>query len=157
MRYPMPDVPEGVDVGQWAKAVDAIRRYCEWHVAPEVTEAVTVDGPGGTLLALPTQHLTGLSDVTSDGVAVAAPEWSTSGVVRSGGWSRKLRGVAATITHGFDALPGDLESVALELIAASGRGGVSSVSSDDAQVRFEASFNGAQRSVLDRYRLVGLP
>lgn len=157
MQYPIPDAPSGVDTAKWAQAVAAIRGYCEWHIAPEFTETVTVDGPGGPTLILPTQRLSELVDVTSDGRAVSGPEWSASGVVRCGGWSSKFRGITATITHGYPSWPGDLESVARELVATGGHAGVSSVSSDDAQVRFEVSFNGSQRAVMDRYRLVGAP
>jgi len=48
MTYPLPPNPDGVGDAAWAATVERIRAYCAWHVAPELSETVTVDGPGGT-------------------------------------------------------------------------------------------------------------
>lgn len=153
--YPIPPTPPGTDGAQWIFAIAAIRGYCGWHIAPTVTETVTVDGPGGRLLALPTQRLTALT-VVNDGTPVTHPDWSTNGLVR-GGWSTKYRGIEATMTHGYEMWPEELEQLALEIISASARVGVSQVSSGPHQVSFETSMTVAQRNTLGRYRLVGLP
>ena len=158
MAHPMPLIPIGVDEQQWSYAVGQIRGYCHWHIAPTRTETITVDGPGGDLLALPTQRLTDVASITNDGTVVTDPEWSQSGLVRIGyRWSSKMRGVVATITHGYELWPDELEALALDIISMSSRGGAKQVSSGAHQVSFEASLTSSQRATLDRYRLVDLP
>lgn len=158
MPLPMPTSPSGVEETQWTYAIGHIRGYCRWHIAPTHTEAITGDGPGGDLLALPTQHLTDVASITNDGTAVTDPEWSQSGLVRTGWrWSSKMRGVVATITHGYELWPEELEALALDIISMSSRGGAKQISSGTHQVSFEASLTSSQRATLDRYRLVDLP
>lgn len=88
-------------------ALAAARRYCGWHVSPVRTNAeVTVDGPGGRVLSLPTLNLVSVSEVDDDGVTVDSADLRVSriGVVskRSGGcWSAEFGAITATITHGF--------------------------------------------------------
>lgn len=157
-EYPLP--PLGVDELRWNSVFDAVRAYCGWHIAPVVAETVTVDGSGTWEQLLPTLRLVALNSITNDGVVVADPEWSTSGVVR-GGWTRRYRGVVADMTHGYEQWPAELLSLAADAVAAAGRGGVSSVTSRQHQVRFDAAtllaaLEDGQRSTLDRYRLVRL-
>lgn len=148
--------PPGVDEGAWASACAAVRAYCRWHVAPAVTEALTLDGPGGDLMFLPTLRLTDLTSITNDGDVVSSPEWSTSGMVRGAGcWTSKFRGVVAEVTHGYDECPAEVLTVVAEMVASAGRSGVSSVTNHDHQVQFDASMlDRRQRSLLDPYRLV---
>lgn len=84
--------------------------YCEWHIAPSVTEDVTLDGSGTRIQPVPTLMLTELNAVTENGNAVDpdAVDWSANGILekRSGGcWTRRRRGVVADITHGYDTTP----------------------------------------------------
>lgn len=157
MSHPLPPAPSGVDADVWASTIESIRAYCGWHIAPQVTETVTLDGPGGSLLFLPTLRLVDLTSVSSDGTAVSEPEWSESGMVRASSWSSKYRSVTVTMTHGYEEWPAELVTVAQELITASSREGASSVVSGAHQVRYEAPMSSRQRGVLDRYRLVNLP
>ncbi|OOB90743.1 hypothetical protein [Rathayibacter sp. VKM Ac-2630] len=83
----------------------AIRRECGWHVAPSVTETLTLDGKGGRLLLLPTGHVTAVSSVVVGGVDLtASADWSTSGMLelRAGAFPRRFRAVQVTLTHGYD-------------------------------------------------------
>lgn len=155
MAYPIPDAPAGVDPAEWASAIEAIRGYCGWHIAPEVPDTLTVDGPGGHLLVLPTQRIVEVTSITNDGTVVADPEWSASGLVR-GGWSSRFRGVVVEMTHGFETWPAELLAAAQDMVAVAGRGGVSSVASGPHQVSYEGQ---AERhaAALDRYRLAPLP
>lgn len=158
--YEYPPLPDGVAHGSWISAIDAIRGYCGWHIAPVVTETVTVDGSGTWEQLLPTLRLVALNSITNDGAAVLDPEWSTSGIVR-GAWTRRYRGVVANMTHGYSEWPAELLSLAGDAVAAAGRGGVSSVTSRAHQVRFNAAtlvaaLGDGQQSTLDRYRLVRL-
>lgn len=101
-----PPVPEGMDPTAWLAAVADVRGYCAWHLAPVVTETVTVDGSGGAVQLLPTLHLTGLTSITNDGVLVEEPQWSEMGAVRGPRyWTSKYRGVVAEITHGYAEFP----------------------------------------------------
>lgn len=156
MAYPIPDAPAGIDPAQWASAVGAIRDYCGWHIAPEVEETLTVDGPGGHLLVLPTQHVVSVASITNDGTVVTDPEWSASGLVR-GGWSSRFRGVVVTMKHGFEEWPAELAAAAQDMVAIAGRDGVTSVTSSGGhQVSWEGQAE-QHAAALDRYRLAPLP
>lgn len=152
------DVPDGVDESSWLAACSAVRGHCGWHVAPPVTETLTLDGPGGDVLHLPSQRVTAVASVISDGTAVANPEWSADGMVRtSGRWSRKFRGVAVDLTHGYDECPEEVLTVLRGMVAADGRGGVQSVTSGAHQVRYDPALSDSHRAILDRYRIEPLP
>ena len=158
---PLASMPEGVDEAAWDAACAAVRAYCGWHVAPSVTQTITVDGPGGSLLFLPTLHLTDVSSITSDGTAVTDPEWSEAGMVR-GSWTERFRGVTVTMTHGYTSCPDEIVGVLRE---AADRGVEGSAVSQVGQVRAggvggvpgAASFMLEQRAVLDRYKLPPRP
>ena len=156
MPYIVPPVPTGVDADAWSAAVAKVRSHCRWHIAPSVTETVTVDGSGAPIIVLPTLRLTDLISITNDGTAVTSPEWSTSGMVYRGtcaSWSPKFRSVVAEMTHGFDTWPEDLEAVTVELAAATSLAGVKQISSGSHQVSFETSMNAHVLETLERYKL----
>lgn len=151
-------VPQGTDEAAWLSACAAVRAYCGWHIAPAVTETLTLDGPGGTLLCLPSALVTSVASVTNDGTALDDPEWSAHGMIRAHCWTEKFRGVVVELTHGYSECPPEILTVLTDMAAATGRGGVSSVTSGSHQVSFEpASPDSRQRSVLDHYRLAPLP
>ena len=153
--YPVPTAPTGVDAAVWAKAVHKVRGYCGWHIAPAVTETVTMDGTGGPVQFIPTLHVIDLKSVTDDGAQVVDPEWSRSGMIRKHGcWTRKLRGVVAEVEHGYEDWPDDLLDVIEEIAGDVRQGRVSQVTSRSHQVSFDLNIdNEARFSVLDRYRL----
>lgn len=109
--------PEGVDPGDWARALSTVRAHCGWHIAPSRTEELRLDGPGGTLLHLPSLHVTAIASIISDGRPVTWFDWSTNGMV-VGAWSNRLGGITATITHGHAELPGVVMAVAKALALA---------------------------------------
>lgn len=168
--YAMPPTPDGVDEFAWMAAVSAVRSYCGWHIAPSVTETVTVDGPGVGMLLLPTLHLTAVTDVTNDG-EVADPanvEWSERGAIRTNKcWTRKWRGVQVTITHGFEDFPHEVLAVCRDMAKSDGRIGASAMTSGPHQVQFGVTGAGVQAGavgmsdlqmrVLERYKLPGRP
>lgn len=83
-----------------------VRDFCGWHVAPVVTETITLDGTGSRRLFLPSLKVLEVQSVEVDGIAVAADaySWSESGILyRGGGWPDGYRNVVATIVHGHDA------------------------------------------------------
>jgi hypothetical protein len=153
-------------------ALAAARNYCGWHVTPELTAEVTVDGRGGPLLVLPTAKLNALTSVTEKSfygeetinVDVGQLDWSTRGLVakRSGlPWSDRFQGVTVTMCHGFNEAP-DFEAAVLAAIE---RGAFSTVDTvkmigpfqyDTATVT-SGIFNGTERALLDRYALERQP
>jgi hypothetical protein len=152
--YEIPTAPTGVDADTWEAVVAEVRAFCGWHIAPEVTETITLDGPGSHLLVLPTLRLVDLVSITNDGAAVTDPEWSASGMVRAYCWTRKFRGVVAEITHGYEEWPTDLLAVMTEMASsASGLAGVKAVTSGAHQVTFETSTRPGQFDVLGRYQI----
>lgn len=92
-------------------AIDAVlvaaRRYCEWYVSPVRTDdELTLDGPGGRVLDLPTGKLNALTGVVEAGtdLDVAKLDWSQNGSVRKQSgvrWSCRYRSIVATIDHGY--------------------------------------------------------
>ena len=111
----------------------AVRRFCGWHIAPSYTETLVLDGPGGRILTLPTLHLTELTSVTEDGVALTLYdpatglgdfEWSELGNVnRVCGywaarhyWTERYRGLSVAIVHGYTDAP-DVAQIIVQVCA----------------------------------------
>ena len=157
---PLASTPSGVDEAAWDAACATVRAFCGWHVAPSVTQPMTVDGPGGSMLLLPTLHLTNVTSVTNDGTAVTDPEWSEAGMVR-GAWSTKFRGVTLSMTHGYELCPDDVALVAQALalrVQANPESAVR-VQRGPFSDQYEAG-NGLtafEKATLDRYRLPPRP
>lgn len=158
-----------------------IRRYCQWHISPVVTADVVVDGRGGYLQTLPTLRLVdlvSLDEIDCNATIVhydgSELEWSASGYVKKqtgqwarGTWTERLRGITASMTHGFDpAEVLDLSILCAHIVAsavASPFGekmqGVGSVN-----IQYSTTSEGTaggmvlaehQMLQLDRYRLFG--
>jgi hypothetical protein len=154
-------------------ALAAARNYCGWHVTPEMTDVeVTIDGPGGPLLILPTLKLTALTAVTEktfygDNIIVDVQDldWSTRGLVAKRSrmlWTDRFQGVTVTMSHGFDDAP-DFDAA---LLAAIDRGAFSTVADTvkvigpfqyDTTTVTSGIFTATERAILDRYMLERLP
>lgn len=111
---------------------ERIRDACHWHVAPVVTETLTVDSRGGTVLALPTLRLTAVSavrDVTGTTpvtIDSATYRWSVNGTLIRRHWlcwPPGPRAVEVDVTHGYTKCPTALLEWAAEMLRMSGRGG----------------------------------
>lgn len=73
-------------------ALAVARRYCGWHVCPElVDDVITIDGPGAPLLILPTLNLTKLTKIVEQGIEADLAYVQVS----SRGLCRKLAGFPA--------------------------------------------------------------
>lgn len=165
---PLAATPAGVDVDAWDAACRAVRDYCGWHVAPSVSHTLTLDGPGGTLLVLPSLRVTDVAEVTNDGTALTDPEWSEAGMVRTGRWTQRFRGVTVTLTHGYDECPEDILAVVKHMtsqaqaLAKTGPAGMAVAGPFTMQVSAAAlagavGLSGQHRGVLDKYRLPPRP
>jgi hypothetical protein len=165
--YPTPDLPGDVNEFAWEAAIAEIRAFCGWHIAPEVTETLTIDGPNGFVLHIPTLRLVDVVSITNDGNAVDSPEWSRNGLVRRGYpydpyygvWTWKMRGVVAEVTHGFEEWPEDLLAVATAMAKtpSAALAGVKSVTSGPHSFTLESSITAPQLDVLYRYQLPYAP
>ncbi|NWL34435.1 hypothetical protein [Paenarthrobacter nitroguajacolicus] len=104
----------------WLDAATAqVRRYCEWHITPEVQEDLILDGSGTRSLLIPSGHVKSLVSCTDQGVDVLADvDVSEKGVLtrRSGCWSRRNGSVRVTVLHGFESAP-DVAGVIAEVAA----------------------------------------
>ena len=85
----------------------AARRYCGQHVSPVVTETISdIDGPGGSVLSLPTLNLISVSAVTELGVALDVVKLDRSrrkGTLTKqfGCWTSRDGAISVTCTHGL--------------------------------------------------------
>lgn len=160
------------------RAYSAVRKYCGWHVSPELATVTTLDGPGHTLLALPTLKLVTLTSVVEDGVTLTVgnltPSASGRLLVKRVApylWSANYRSIVVTMTHGFASAP-DFDQAVLSLIsemasmATASVGQVGSVkrnkvddterewfASAAAEEAFAATI-GSMSGLLEQYRLI---
>ena len=151
-----------------AAALAAARRYCGWAVTPSEDVTVTVDGPGGPVLSLPSLHVTEVTEVIEDGVTldVADLRVSRNGQIRkrSGAyWTAAYGAVEVTMTHGFTTAPDFDAAVEQAATALSG-----AASRDDASLKrkkvgevenewFEGASQFLNTSLLAPYRILPAP
>lgn len=152
----------------YLKAAEAaVRSYCGWHIAPLVTESFVLDGTGSRTLFVPSLRVTDVTAAENDGdvLDVTTLEWSADGFLRAPGvWTRKLRGVKLTLTHGFDAVPEVAEVVrSVADRAKSSPGGVVREQAGSVSLQYSATAPGVsggvvlmahERAQLDPYRIV---
>lgn len=151
-----------------AQVEAAVRSYCGWHIAPSVTETITVDGQGGHVLALPTLHLTAVTAVSnaSDVVSLDDVDWSEAGYLelRCGHWTCRPRGVIATITHGYDTPPAEVVGVIMQVAsrASSSPAGITREQAGSVSFSYALTAPGVsggvallehERAILDHYRI----
>lgn len=90
-------------IGNSEVATALVRHWCGWHVAPVVTETVTLDTREGASILLPTLRLVGISEAILDGEDILdGLEWSADGMIRHR-FKRKFRALTITMEHGFEA------------------------------------------------------
>lgn len=159
-----------------ARAEAEVRAYCGWHIAPQREDTLTLDGPGGPLLVLPSLHVVSVASVAENGTELA-PEgyaWSAAGVLRRtssayswgscGGWTDEFRAVVVTLTHGYAEMPLDVQAVIDRLASRSMAdpsqysqvGAVAYATGADG-LPASGSLTELDRMVLDRYRLPPRP
>jgi hypothetical protein len=157
----------------------AARRYCRWYVSPVKTgDVVTLDGPVGCVLDLPTRKLSALTSVVEAGTTldVTKLDWSADGphgapVRKQSGarWSSRYRSIVVTMTHGFtEAEAADWRKAIIDMVNTVSYSYVAASASDDALKRkrvddveyewFDFASTAGQAvytvsSVLDAYRI----
>lgn len=113
---PLAPAPPDVDVDDWAAACAEVRGECGWHVAPEITETVSVPAAGLGALLLPTMRLVAVTAVTAPDSTVIAPDtlvWDVNGWVYGAGLALGNGGLVpqryvVTFKHGHNTCPDDL-------------------------------------------------
>lgn len=145
-----------------AERLDAARRYCGWAVTPvQEEDELTLDGPGGRLLRLPTLRLIELLEVTENGVTIDLEDLYVSplGMVtkKSGGWwATNLGAITVKMTHGFDQAPAFDGAVLSSIDRASfaSSGGRPRVVGP---FQYETDGTDSECAILDLYRLERTP
>lgn len=148
---------------------EVVREYCGWNVYPNETTTWTLDGSGTEVMLVPSLYLSAVTSVIEDGTELlegAGFTWSEAGIIEKtcGRFTCKRRGVTVTAVTGFDSLPSIIEQVINDL---DDRADVTpGVYAQVGQVRLATSsdgsplgsgLTGAQRAVLDRYKLPPRP
>lgn len=158
--------------GDLDAASAAIRRYCRWHIWPNITETLTLDGPGVSLLTVPTLALTAVTSLTETArgagqtpqvISSTDLEWSAAGLiwhVTHRCWTARARGLVVTISHGLDDVA-DLRRLTLDLAqrAESNPAGRSSIQVGQRMESFGSTpapsgILGPELAILDTYRRV---
>ena len=137
-------------------AAGQVRRICGWHIAPSLTETVTLDHDGGPVLYLPSLYVTDVVSV-KDAMGGTPREimgwrWSGAGMVE-GSFPRGFRAVEVTLTHGYVECPADL----LPVLASRTQRRAMQESLGSRSVAYSAEGDRAFESTLDSYRLGARP
>lgn len=160
---------DGEDEAIVRQAQAAVRRYCGWHIAPDYTQTLTLDGPGGRHLWLPSLHVNDVTSVTNEGAEVDlvdGVDWSKTGYLelRSGCWTRRPRQIVVTLDHGFAEIPDELVEIVVSIAsrAASSPAGAVEESTGPFRAKWSAVAPGVagglallqhERDILDLYKL----
>ena len=167
-------------------AEGAVRRFCGWHIAPSITETVTLDSPGTNTLLLPSMHVTAVSAVrgiTMDDPAgysmglygegnygdppVVLDGWRTnpsarfrSGILEHSPYRWPMGIVEVDFTHGYDTVPAEVQGVVLDLAETlrNSMGAASRRSVGSVSVDFAADqITPVHQQVLDAYKIPAVP
>lgn len=108
------------------RATSDVRGRCGWHVAPSLTETITVRAPfkgGRAVLFLPSLLVTAVDAVRVDGVTLDVNDyaWDETGrlALTGGGPFARDCVVEVDLTHGYATVPEDLQGLVLSLAARS--------------------------------------
>jgi len=95
-------------------AVAALRGDCGWHIAPQTTETLTVNGSPTQTLILPTLYIVGITAIrdVSATTPVTLTGWrmaSRAGLLwREEGWPDGFEVIEVDLTHGYTDIPAEL-------------------------------------------------
>ena len=107
-----PPMGDGVDEA----TADTIRRFCGWHIAPEVTETVRLFSEGSNTIILPTLLLKNITSVKVNGREVTGYTWDPKGILYLGGWPAPRRSpIEVTMSHGYRTVPPALKQAATRM------------------------------------------
>ena len=128
-----------------------LRRAAGWHIAPSVTETVTLDHDGAGVLRLRSLYVTAVTavrDVSTDTPSdLTGWRWSQDGML-SGCFPCGFRSVEVTFTHGYPQCPAEL----LPVVASRTQRKVMQESVGARSVTY-SSDSGPAEPALESYRL----
>lgn len=147
-----------------------IRAYCGWHIAPKVTETITLDSDGQDAIVLPTLKLQDVTAVRYWNGSEMAPlsgwdartGWSSQrcSIFHPGGFPKGRRALEVDIVHGYDSVPPELAKGITKLVTGPGPEDVASESLPGHAVTFRGSTTAtataavlASSGALSRYKL----
>lgn len=135
-------------------AESIIRDYCGWHIAPAITETLTLDGSGTYKMFIPSLRIKSITSIVDDGktLNVADYSWSTNGVIEklNSCWTDKRRGVVIVLLHGWDSCPPGVNDLAKQLCK-SGPATVKSASIGQTSITYGTAAPSFE--VLNKYRV----
>lgn len=92
-------------------AAAALRARAQWHIAPEVTETLTLDHDGSGVVLLPSLRVVDVVSVTNlagpTPVVLTGWRWSKAGML-AGRFPAGFRVLQVVLTHGYPECPQDL-------------------------------------------------
>lgn len=137
-------------------AAGQVRSECGWHIAPVVTETVTLDTGGSTVVLLPSLLVSSVTAVRDeDGVVLTGWKSRPNGVLRyTGGWPEVIQ---VDITHGYATCPPELIAVVAERAQRIKGGRVKAESLAGRSVSLDTASNQDGSGVIARYTIPGRP
>ena len=166
-EYTEPLIAPGTIAGFPSEAVERaaaeVRDEAGWHIAPVITETVTVNGRGGQILLVPSLRIVAViavRDVTDPASPRVLDGWrvdKSAGLLhRDAGWPRGVASVEVEMRHGFTACPLPLYGVIRERCQLAGiNPGVRSESLASRSVQFGLVGVVDTGAVMDRYTIRG--
>jgi len=135
-------------------AESIIRDYCGWHIAPAITETITLDGSGTYKMFLPSLRIKSITSISEGGFLLPAIDydWSENGTVEKirSQWTWRRRGVVIVLVHGYDFCPPGVEDLVKQL-AKSGPAAITRAQIGQTSVTYSAA--APTFEVLNRYRI----
>lgn len=149
-------------------ATQAIRDYCGWHVAPVITDTLTLDGTGTDTVLLPSRRVEAIETVKVEGTELEADafEWSADGLLRRRDrcWPDRYRALEVTLRHGFADMSALADVVAsiVARVKIDPTGALANQRAGTQAVSFTAGATGgglmrSEKERLDPYRLTWGP
>lgn len=148
-----------------------VRGYCGWHIAPSRAGVEhTFQAVASNVLLLPSLHVTAVTEITENGVALDPDgfSWTEAGVLTRGCWSWSTGPITVTFTHGYTTVPpevvGVVQAVAQRAVDNPGsrpRAQAGPFADSYSQVGFNQApalaLLDAEKTILDRYKLPPRP
>lgn len=115
------------------------RNYVQWPVSPVIDDdVVTLDGPGGRELFLPTRKIGSVASIVENGTTVAPGDYVVSSNAqrmiyrKNGCWTTEYAGITVTYTHGYtEDEAADWRRAILQMVDRMARSQQSGARSDD--------------------------
>ncbi len=120
-------------------ALARARNYVQWPVSPVIdSDVVTLDGPGGRELILPTRKIGSVASIVENGTTVDPSTYVVSSNLqrmiyrKNGCWTSEYAGITVTYTHGYtEAEAADWRRAILQMVDRMARSQQSGARSDD--------------------------